>query len=132
MVELQRDAVQHIELLGSITSLDQSIKGISSYFRGLARYDEGIAKADVAFLQAELDKYETNIADIEKRLKNDFITAIALMVETASLNLAEDITLLIVTIAENSNPLGLIFGGTKPADIMLQSAKLANTATDVV
>ena len=132
MVELQRDAVQHIELLGSITSLDQSIKGISSYFRGLARYDEGIANADVAFLQAELDKYETNIADIEKRLKNDFITAIALMVETASLNLAEDITLLIVTIAENSNPLGLIFGGTKPADIMLQSAKLANTATDVV
>ena len=132
MVELQRDAVQHIELLGSITKLDERVIGISSYFSGLARYDEGIANADVVFLQGELDKYETNMTNIETKLKDDFIEAMGLMEATALANLAEDIALLAVKIAENGNPLGLIFGGTKPGDILEQSAKLADTATAVV
>ena len=62
LIELQRDSLNHFELLENIQSLDQNlrthVKGISAYFRGIAKYDEGIANADVMFIQGELDKFD--------------------------------------------------------------------------
>ena len=136
MVELQRDTIRHIELLGTIQQLDDnlraSVSGISSYFSSLANYDEGIANADVAFIQGELDKYETATSKVETRLKEEFSTAMEYMLATALGNFIEQAALLVARIVENSNPLRVIFGGSAPGDVIEQAALVANAASKVV
>ncbi|XP_068713476.1 uncharacterized protein [Montipora foliosa] len=136
MVELQRDTIRHIELLGTIQRLDDnlraSVSGISSYFSSLANYDEGIANADVAFIQGELDKYETATAKVETRLKEEFSTAMDYMLATALGNFIEQAALLVTRIAENCNPVRVIFGGSTPGEIIEQAASVANAASKVV
>ena len=133
MVELQRDTIRHIELLGTIKLLDDnlraSVSGISSYFSSLASYDEGIANADVVFIQGELDKYETATSEVETRLKEEFSTAMGYMLATAWGNFIEQSALLVARIVENCNPLRVIFGGSEPGDIIEKAGDVANAAS---
>ena len=136
MVELQRDTIRHIKILGTIQRLDDnlraSVSGISSYFSSLANYDEGIANADVAFIQGELDKYETATAKVETRLKEEFSTAMDYMLAIALGNFIEQSALLVARIVENCNPVRVIFGGSEAGDIVEQAALVANAASKVV
>jgi hypothetical protein len=136
MVELQISAINHIALLGNIDQLDDnlqvSVSGISRYFTGLAQYDEGIADADVTFIQGELDRYETNMADVERKVINDVAVAMGYMAATALANLAEEITTLAAKIAENCNPIKVIFTGVDVGDILEEAAEVANAASIIV
>ena len=70
-IEVQRDSLNHFELLENIQSLDQNlctrVKGISAYFHGIAKYDEGIVNADVMFIQGELNKFDVEFAALERK-----------------------------------------------------------------
>jgi hypothetical protein len=131
MIELQKDNLNHLNLLSTIKDLDENLQasfsGISQYFEGLARFDEGIAAADVAFIQGELDKYTTSLATVETKLEGDMRKAMNFMIGVLTANLAEHIAAtLAILIATNCNPLKLIFNGPDLKDIAEKAAEIAN------
>ncbi|KAK3737506.1 hypothetical protein QZH41_001648 [Actinostola sp. cb2023] len=100
--------------------------------RGIAKYDEGIAEADILFIKGELDKYEAGLTTIETQIKDDIHEIMKKMIGMLAANLGEAIALLAVKIAENSNPLKLIFNGPDLRDVLELSGKVADATTDVV
>ncbi|KAK3751018.1 hypothetical protein QZH41_020174 [Actinostola sp. cb2023] len=135
MITLQKQNLQHLELLGSIKKLDDnlqaSVSGISTFFKGLAKFDQGIASADAAFLKDSLDKYSTTLATVETKLTKDIKEAMTLMEAVLAANLAEEIAKLAALVATNSNPLKLLFAGPDVMDGMEQSGKVANAAAEL-
>ena len=136
MIELQRSSTKHIELLGTIKQFDEnleaSVSGISAYFQEITKYDKGIADKDTFFIRGELHKYENTLAFVEKKLNKDIGRAMRLMIVMVGANLAEQIIYLATKIAENCNPIKVIFTGVNVGDILEQTGKVADTATDVV
>ncbi|KAK3742983.1 hypothetical protein QZH41_004681 [Actinostola sp. cb2023] len=132
----EKDTLRHIELLGAINAVDAnlqvSVSGISQYFQGIAKYDEGIAEADILFIKGELDKYEAGLTTIETQIKDDIHVIMMKMIVMLAANLGEAIARLAVKIAENSNPLKLIFSGPDLRDVLELSGKVADATTDVV
>ncbi|KAK3739430.1 hypothetical protein QZH41_004662 [Actinostola sp. cb2023] len=135
MITLQKQNLQHLQLLGSIKKLDDnlqaSVSGISTFFEGLTKFDQGIASADAAFLKDSLDKYTTTLATVETKLTKDIKEAMTLMEVVLAANLAEEAAKLAVLILTNSNPLKFIFGGPDVMDILDQSGKVANAAAEL-
>ena len=64
LIELQRDSLNHFELLENIQSLDQNL---CTRVKGIAKYDEGIVNADVMFIQGELNKFDVEFAALERK-----------------------------------------------------------------
>ncbi|KAK3739894.1 hypothetical protein QZH41_020376 [Actinostola sp. cb2023] len=94
MVTLQKENLQHFELLGRINQLDDnmqaSVSGISTFFEGLAKFDQGIASADAAFLKDSLDKYTTTLATVETKLTKDIKEAMTLITFCRADDLTKD------------------------------------------
>ncbi|KAK3739425.1 hypothetical protein QZH41_004657 [Actinostola sp. cb2023] len=135
LVTLQKQNLQHFELLGRMNKLDDnmqaSVSGISTFFEGLAKYDEGIASADAAFLKDSLDKYTTTLATVETKLTKDIKEAMTLMEVILAANLAEETAKLAALILTNSNPLKLFFAGPDIMDVLDQTGKVANAAAEL-
>ncbi|KAK3739892.1 hypothetical protein QZH41_007731 [Actinostola sp. cb2023] len=135
LVTLQKENLQHFELLGRINQLDDnmqaSVSGISTFFEGLAKFDQVIASADAAFLKDSLDKYTTTLATVETKLTKDIKEAMTLMEVVLAANLAEEAAKLAALILANSNPLKLIFAGPDVMDVLDQSGKVANAAAEL-
>ncbi|KAK3739424.1 hypothetical protein QZH41_004656 [Actinostola sp. cb2023] len=135
LVMLQKENLQHFELLGRINKLDDnmqaSVSGISTFFEGLAKFDQGIASDDAASLKEDLDRYTTTLATVETKLKNDINEAMTLMQVILAGNLVEETAKLVALVMTNSNPLKLIFGGADVSDVMDQSGKVADAAAEL-
>ena len=135
MVELKKDALQHIELLGNIESLDHNLEavvtGISGYFLGLAKYDQGIAEQDVAFLKGKLDEFETKSSTLSAKVQED-VRAVMIAANTAlAAQLVEEIVILTAKIVEHANPLKVIFGGVELDDIYEQAGEVARATQEL-
>ncbi|KAK3739422.1 hypothetical protein QZH41_004663 [Actinostola sp. cb2023] len=133
MIALQKQNLQHLQLLGGIKKLDDnlqaSVSGISTFFEGLAKFDQGIAQADADFLKGALETFEKNLTTVETKLTQDIKEAMTLMEVVLVGNLAEEIGELAALVATNSNPLKLIFAGPDVTQIMNQAQTVANAAT---
>lgn len=135
MVELKKEALQHIELLGNIESLDHNLEavvtGISGYFLGLAKYDQGIAEQDVAFIKGKLDEFEEKASSLSTKVQED-VRAVMIAANTAlAAQLAEEIIILTAKIVEHANPLKVIFGGVELDDIYEQAAEVARATNEL-
>ena len=135
MVELKKDALQHIELLGNIESLDHNLEavvtGISGYFLGLAKYDQGIAEQDVAFIKGKLDEFEEKAISLSTKVQED-VRAVMIAGNTAlAAQLVEEIVILTAKIVEHANPLKVIFGGVEVDDIYEQAAEVARATREL-
>ena len=125
-IDAQTQTLQHIELLGNIRNLDENlqtaVKGISGYFKGLAEYDQGIAQADVTFLKDKLKEFDNRAGTLYRKLEKDVQGAMKALITAQALQVAEESLILGLKIAENSNPLKVIFGGVEAGDIYEQTA----------
>lgn len=129
LIKLNKSALDHIELLGDISSLNRNLQtavtGISKYFHGLATYDQGIAEADVTYLTDKLNDYSTRMDTLSKKLQKDMRAAMAALKTAQVLQAIEEVVLLKLKIAENLNPLKALFGGVSAGDIYEQSVEVA-------
>lgn len=136
MISLQRDSLEHLEILGSIKNLDEnleaSVTGISSYFTELATYDEGIADKDILFIKGQLGNVEDKLKLVQGKLEKNFNTLGTLTVTVTLANFIEETATLVARIAENCNPLRVIFGGSEPGDIAEQMGKVADAQSKAV
>ena len=125
-IDAQTQTLQHIELLGNIRNLDENlqtaVKGISGYFKGLAEYDQGIAQADVTFLKDKLKEFDNRAGTLYRKLEKDVQGAMKALITAQAFQVAEESLILGLKMAENSNPLKVIFGGVEAGDIYEQTA----------
>lgn len=135
MVELKKDALQHIELLGNIESLDHNVEEvvtrISGYFLGLAKYDQGIAEQDVAFLKGKLDEFEEKASSLSAKVQEDVRGVMKAANTALAAQLVEKIVILTAKIAEHANPLKVIFGGVELDDIYGQATVVARAKQEL-
>lgn len=135
MLQLKTSALKHLNLLGEIRSVDEnlqtSVKGISKYFYGLAKFDEDIAKADVTFISDKLSEFRKKSDEISKKVEKDIKNAMAAMVTVLAGQLVEESVILSLKIAENTNPLKVIFGGVEVGDIYEQLAEVERAAQEL-
>ena len=135
MLQLKTSALKHLNLLGEIRSVDEnlqtSVKGISKYFYGLAKFDEDIAKADITFISDKLSEFRKKSDEISKKVEKDIKNAMAAMVTVLAGQLVEESVILSLKIAENTNPLKVIFGGVEVGDIYEQLAEVARAAQEL-
>ena len=133
-IDAQTQTLQHIELLGNIRNLDENlqtaVKGISGYFKGLAEYDQGIAQADVTFLKDKLKEFDNRAGTLSRKLEKDVQGAMKALITAQALQVAEESLVLGLKIAENSNPLKVIFGGVEAGDIYEQTAGVARAIAE--
>ena len=136
MVELKKEALQHITLLGNLQSLDHNLEtlvtGISGYFLGLAKYDQGIADQDVLFLKGKLDDFQNRAATLSEKVQYD-TQAVMIAANVALVaQLAQEIAILAAKIANHLNPFKVIFTGVEVADIYEQAGEVARAAKELV
>lgn len=136
MIELKKETLQHITLLGNIESLDENVDslvtGMKGYFLGLAKYDQGIADQDVIFLQGKLDDFETRAVTLSEKVQKD-TEAVMIAANVALLaQLAQEIAILAAKIANHFNPVKVIFTGVEVADIHEQAAEVARASQESV
>ena len=133
-IDAQTQTLQHIELLGNIRNLDENlqiaVKGISGYFKGLAEYDQGIAQADVTFLKDKLKEFDNRAGTLSRKLEKDVQGAMKALITAQALQVAEESLILGLKIAENSNPLKVIFGGVEAGDICEQTVGVARAIAE--
>lgn len=136
MIELQRDTLEQIELLGTITQLDKnlrvSVDGISTYFQGLAEFEEAIAAADVAFIREKLAEFERKDATLLPKLEYDVREVMDSMLVILTSQFIEQTAILVAKIAENVHPLKVIFEGVDVASVLEQTAEVARAAEELV
>lgn len=134
MLQLQRDTSNHIELLGQIRNLDDNLKasvsGISSYFQGVARFDEGIADKDVLFIQGEIEKFNTSIIAVVNEVKENIREVMGLVQAQMDLTLATELIDLALVVAENCNPMKLLFSGPDLDEIAEATNAVAEASVD--
>lgn len=134
MLERLEEAVRHFELLAAIDGLDENLRaqvnGISNFFKGVATYDEGKASADVAFIQDKLTEFDGTFRSVTNKMETQLVDIMDKLRTILKVNLAEETGKLVAMVAENCNPLKAIFGGTDPAAMMDQAAKVAKAAGD--
>ena len=135
MLELKADALEHINLLGNIRSLDENlqtaVKGISKYFHGLAKYDQAIAQADVTFLTDKLKEFDGKAKTLSAKVEKDIKNAMTALLVTQAAQVIEESTILGLKIAEHANPLKVIFGGVEAGDIYEQTAEVARSLQEL-
>ena len=135
MLELQTDALKHIDLLGNIRKLDENLQtavtGISNYFDGLAKYDQGIAQADVTFLRDKLKEFDGKAKTLSENVEKDIKDAMTALLVTQVAQVIEESTILGLKIAEHLNPLKVIFGGVEAGDIYEQTAEVARSVQEL-
>lgn len=130
MIELKRRAVQHIDLLGNIRSVDENLaqatQGISNYFRRLAEYDQGIAEQDVLFLAGKLTEYTEKAAKVSEKLGQDVTDVLVAGNAILGLQLREEFLVMKFKVAEHMNPFASIFGGMELGEMYEQVAEIAD------
>lgn len=135
MVELKRRALDHIDVLGNIKSVDENLgeatAGIKSYLRGLAEYDQGIADQDVAFLSGKLTDFESRADDLSEKLEQNVRNTLIAANTILALQLTDEIDTLANQIAEHMNPLKCVFGGVDVGDMLEQAGKIAKAVAEV-
>lgn len=135
MLELKRNALQHINLLGNIQQLDHNVgtlaEGMSGYMFGLAKYDEGIANQDEAFLSGKLKEFETKSSRLSKKVQQDTKDIMIAANVALSAQLVEEIAILAAKIANHVNPLKVIFTGVELADIYEQTGEVARAVQEL-
>lgn len=135
MIELKKEALQHITLLGNMEKLDSNLEalvtGISGYFLGVAKYDQGIAEQDVIFLQGKLGDYEQKSETVSEKVQDD-TQAVMIAANVALVaQLAEEIAILAAKIANHLNPFKTIFTGVEVADIYDQAGEVARASQEL-
>lgn len=135
MIELKKNALKHIELLGNIRKLDENlrtaVKGISKYFHGLAKYDQGIAQADVTFLSDKLKKFDEDATTLSEKLEKDIKAAMTALLATQVAQVIEESTILGLKIAQQMNPLKVIFSGVEAGEVYEQTAEVARAVQEL-
>lgn len=135
MIEIQKKALERIELLGTIRKLDENlqaaVKGISKYFYGLAKYDEAIAQADVTFLNDKLKEFDGKAETMSAKVEKDIKDAMTALLVTQAAQVIEESTILGLKIKEHLNPLKVIFGGVEAGDIYEQTAEVARSVQEL-
>lgn len=135
MVELKRRALQHIDLLGNIRSVDENLAeathGISTYFLRLAEYDQGIADQDVLFLAGKLTDFEAKAATLSEKVGLDVTNVLFAANTILGIQLWEEIVVMKAKIAEQMNPIATIFGGLELGEMYEQAAEIANAVQQI-
>ena len=76
MLELKKEALDHLEVLAGIGDVDedisQKVSDTAKYFETLGEYDERKADADVGFIHDKLDKFEERRAKLLEKFHDDF------------------------------------------------------------
>ena len=94
MIEIQRDSLTNITLLGNIhelnNNLQTSVKGISKYFDGLAKYDQSIADADVTFLADKLKEFDGQATQLSAKVEKDIKDAMKALLVTQAAQVIEE------------------------------------------
>lgn len=135
MVALKQRALDHIDVLGNIKSVDENLgeatAGIKNYLLGLSKYDQGIADQDVAFLSGKLNDFESNATAISEKLEEDVRNVLIAANTILGLQLVDEIDTLANQIAEHMNPLKCIFGGVDVGDMLEQAGEIAKAVAQV-
>ena len=135
MVELKRRALDHIDILGNIRSVDENLgeatQGIKNYFRRLAEYDQGIAGQDVAFLAGKLKDFESNSTAISEKLGQDVKNVLIAANAILGIQLFDEIETLAYQIAEHFNLIKCVFGGVDVGDMLVQAGEIASATAQV-
>ena len=135
MIELKKNALKHIALLGTIRNLNDNLRtavaGIAKYFRGLAKYDQGIAQADVNFISKKLKQFDTQATTLSKKVESDIKGVLKALITAQTLQVVEESTILGLKIAEHLNPMKVIFGGVEAGDIYEQTAEVARSLQEL-
>jgi len=135
MVELKRRALDHIDILGNIRSVDENLGeatyGIKNYLRRLAEYDQGIADQDVAFLSGKLTDFDSNATAISEKLRDDVKNVLIAANTILALQLVDEIDVLANQIAEHMNPLKCVFGGVDVGDMLVQAGEIARVVAQI-
>ena len=136
ILELKQGAIKHTQLLNAIDKLNKNLEakvnGISSYFEGVASFDEGVAKADVDFIRGKLKTFNTNYETLQGKVKQDTTKAMVAMTAILTTQLAGETVELVSKIAEESNPVAVIFTGIDASEILDQAGKVADSAAQLV
>lgn len=135
MLELTRESLQHLEVLGNLQQLDYNaanlVDGISSYFYELAKYDQGIANQDKAFLKGKLDDFKTLSSTLSQKVERDTKDIMIAANTALAAQLAQEIAILAAQIANHLNPFKVIFTGVEVADMYEQAGEIARAAQEL-
>ena len=135
MVELKRSALDHIDVLGNIRSVDENLgeatNGIKNYLLKLAEYDQGIADQDVLFLSGKLNDFESNATSVSEKLEQDVRNVLIAANSILALQLVDEIDILANQIAEHLNPLKCVFGGVDVGDMLVQAGEIAKAVAQI-
>ena len=111
--------------------MEAQVRGISSYFKGIASFEQGIANADVDFIKGKLKVFDTKYTALLTKMKKDVREAMIAMTTLLLAQLVEQTIALAAKIAEESNPIAVIFTGVDTKGVRDQAVKVADAAVQL-
>ena len=110
-------------LKGQMTS---SFSQLKSYFEQVANFNGAIAEADIAFISGRQIIFKQRIDSVVGSFKLKMTNLLTQMMIGAGLEIVQSAITMAITIVDACNPLGFIFGGADPKDLMDAIAEVTN------
>ena len=111
--------------------ITQQFSELKSYYQHVESFNGDIAKADIGYINGRLDTFNQRYSDVVGIFKSKMETLVLQMIIGAGLEVANSAITLALSIAEAANPIGFIFGGADPKDLMDAITDVANAAAQL-
>ena len=104
---------------------------LQSYYMHVQSFNGDIAKGDIGYILGRLDTFKKRITSVVGTFKSKISTLLIQMMIGAGLEEVHSAISLALVVADFCNPMGFIFGGAYPKDLMDAIADVANAAAQL-
>ncbi len=113
------------------THLTNQFSELTSYYKRVESFNGAIAEADIGYIVGRLDTFKGRITSVVGTFTAKMSILLFQMFIGAGLEVIHSTITLALSIADACNPMGFIFGGADPKDLMDAVAEVANAAAQL-